>query len=101
LSWSPMTILDHSLRASARISAFALAGALLTALPAEARLHDPGLGGPASGGSFNGVAVRPQAPTTGSSAAEPTGLAGNCYTLRQVVRDRLGASFLRSVRVCE
>jgi hypothetical protein len=97
-----MTILNHSLRASARITAFALAGALLTAFPAEARLHDPGLGGPFSDGSFNGLAVRRQAaPTTGPSAAEPTGLAGNCYTLRQVVRDRLDASFLRSVRVCE
>ena len=97
-----MTILDRSPRRSARIAGLAFAGALLGTLPAEARLSAPAIGGPASGGFFQGLPVRVQAPTPRPTDAELTGMAdGNCYVLRQVVRDRLGASSLRSVRVCE
>jgi hypothetical protein len=98
-----MTILDRSPRGSARLYVLALAGALLTlSMPAEARLHDPGIGGPISGGSFQGLPVRAQAPAARPSERGLTGVVGeNCYVLRQVVRDRLGASLLRTVRVCE
>ena len=98
-----MTILDRFPSGRARIGGLALASALiLSALPAEARLHDPGMGGPMSGGFFQGLPMRAQAPAARSDQSEVTGVAGgNCYVLRQVVRDRLGASFLRTVRVCE
>jgi hypothetical protein len=98
-----MTIQDRSRRGLARIAGLALAGAFVAfAMPAEARLSDPGIGGPMSGGFFQGLPVRVQAPATRPGESELTGIAdGNCYVLRQVVRDRLGASSLRSVRVCE
>lgn len=98
-----MTILDRPARSRIRIGAFALAGAMLTlALPAEARLRDPGQGGPISGGFFQGLPVRVQAPATRASDAELTGIAGdNCYVVRQAVRDRMGGTMLRTIRVCE
>ena len=98
-----MTILDRSPRRSARIAGLAFAGALLArTLPAEARLTRPRSAARASGGFFQGLPVRVQAPTPRPTDAGLTGVAdGNCYVLRQVVRDRLGASSLRSVRVCE
>jgi hypothetical protein len=98
-----MTILERSPRGSARLCALALAGVVLTtAMPAEARLHQPGIGGPISGGSFQGLPVRAQAPAARPSERGLSGVVGeNCYVVRQVVRDRLGASLLRSVRVCE
>ena len=78
--------------------AFAAAGALM---PAEARLSDPGVGGPMSGGFFQGLAVGPEARNRRSDS-EMTGVAGtDCYVRQQVVRDRLGASVLRKVRICE
>jgi hypothetical protein len=84
-----------------RIAGLAFAGALAAAaMPAEARLSDPGIGGPMSGGFFQGLPVGPEA--RARSESELTGVAGaNCYVLRQVVRDRLGASLLRTVRICE
>jgi hypothetical protein len=70
--------------------------------PAEARLSEPGVGGPISGGFFQGLPVRAQNPAARTAAPETTGVAGaNCYVVRQVVRDRLGASQLRTLRVCE
>ena len=101
-----MTILDRGSRSPARLATLALAGALLAlAMPAEARLHDPGIGGPISGGSFQGLPVRAQAPAARTSERGLRGLRGvvgeNCYVVRQVVRDRLGATQLRTVRVCE
>ena len=85
-----------------RITGLAFAGALAAAtMPAEARLSDPGIGGPMSGGFFRGLPVAPEARAR-RSESELTGVAeNNCYVLRQVVRDRLGASFLRTVRICE
>jgi len=78
--------------------AFAAAGAVT---PAEARLSDPGVGGPISGGFFQGLAVGPEARTRRSDS-ELTGVAGtDCYVRQEVVRDRLGASVLRKVRICE
>jgi hypothetical protein len=54
-----------------------------------------------SGGLFQGLPVRAEARARPSDS-ELTGVAGaNCYVLRQVVRDRLGASSLRIVRICE
>jgi hypothetical protein len=98
-----MIILERFPRDLAPIAGLAFAGALLVAAsPAEARLRDPGMGGPMSGGFFQGLPMRAQAPAARPGEAELTGVAdGNCYVLRQVVRDRLGASFLRTVRVCE
>jgi hypothetical protein len=98
-----MTILDRGGRRPARLYAAVLAGALVTlSAPAQARLHDPGIGGPISGGSFQGLPVRAQAPAARSAEQGLTGVVGdNCYMVRQVVRDRLGASLLRTVRVCE
>ena len=82
----------------ARIATLVLGGTLAAAaIPAEARLSHPTIGGPISGGFFQGMPVRVEA-----RARELTGVAGaNCHVLRQVVRDRLGASFLRTVRICE
>jgi hypothetical protein len=91
-----MTTLDFFLRVW-NAAALALAGALLTALPTQARLHDRDV----SGGYFMGLPVRAEAPASRPNEAELTGVAGRCYLLRQVVRDRSGASFLHSVRVCE
>jgi len=84
------------------IPGLAFAGALAAAaMPAEARLSDSGIGGPMSGGLFQGLPVRAEARARPSDS-ELTGVAGaNCYVLRQVVRDRLGASSLRIVRICE
>jgi hypothetical protein len=98
-----MTILDRGSRSPARLATLALAGALIAlAMPAEARLHDPGIGGPISGGSFQGLPVRAQAPAARTSERGLRGVVGeNCYVVRQVVRDRLGATQLRTVRVCE
>ena len=71
------------------------------AIPAEARLSHPTIGGPISDGFFQGMPVRVEARAR-LSELELTGVAGaNCYVLRQVVHDRLGASFLRTVRICE
>ena len=84
----------------ARIATLVLGGTL-AAIPAEARLSHPTIGGPISGGFFQGMPVRVEARAR-LSESELTGVAGaNCYVLRQVVRDRLGASFLRTVRICE
>jgi hypothetical protein len=85
-----------------RIAGLAFAGALgAAAMPAEARLSDPGIGGPMSGGFFQGLPVGSDARAR-RSESELTGVVGaNCYVLRQVVRDRLGASLLRTVRICE
>jgi hypothetical protein len=85
-----------------RIATLVLGGTLAAAaVPGEARLSPPTIGGPMSGGFFQGMPVRTE--TRGRpSESELTGVAGaNCYVLRQVVRDRLGASFLRTVRICE
>jgi len=86
----------------ARIATLVLGGTLVAAaIPAEARLSHPTIGGPMSGGFFQGMPVRVEARAR-LSESELTGVAGaNCYVLRQVVRDRLGASFLRTVRICE
>ena len=85
----------------ARIATLVLGGTLVAAaIPAEARLSHPTIGGPISDGFFQ-VPVRVEARAR-RSELELTGVAGaNCYVLRQVVRDRLGASFLRTVRICE
>jgi hypothetical protein len=98
-----MTIQDRSHRRIARTAGAALAGVFIAvAMPAEARLSDPGMGGPMSGGFFQGLPVRAQAAAARPGESELTGVAGgNCYVLRQVIRDRLGASSLRTVRVCE
>jgi len=83
------------------LAGFALALAAL-ALPAEARIADPGTGGAISGGFFHGLPVRAKAPAVRPSDPEITGVAGgNCTTLRQTVQDRLGGTRLRTVRVCE
>jgi hypothetical protein len=75
---------------------------MIPAVPAQARLNDPGTGGAVSGGFFHGLPVRAQARTVRPSDPELTGVAGdNCYTLRQTVQDRLGGTLLRTVRVCE
>jgi len=86
----------------ALIATLALGGTLAAAaIPAEARLSHPTIGGPISGGFFQGMPVRVEARAR-LSESELTGVAGaNCHVLRQVVRDRLGASFLRTVRICE
>lgn len=98
-----MTILDRGARRRNLIGVLALAGATLAlGLPAEARLRDPGAGGPISGGFFSGLPVRVQAPPARPGDAELTGIAGDsCQVLRQVVRDRMGGTMLRTVRVCE
>lgn len=98
-----MTILDRNALRRNLIGVFALAGAILTlGSAAEARLRDPGQGGPISGGFFSGLPVRVQSPLARPSDAELTGIAGdNCHVLRQVVRDRMGGTMLRTVRVCE
>jgi hypothetical protein len=83
------------------LAGFALALAAF-ALPAEARIADPGAGGAISGGFFHGLPVRAKAPAVRPSDPEITGVAGgNCTTLRQTVQDRLGGIQLRTVRVCE
>ena len=83
------------------LAGFALVLATL-ALPAEARIVDPGAGGAISGGFFHGLPVRAKAPAVRPSDPEDTGVAdGNCTTLRQTVQDRLGGTRLRTVRVCE
>jgi hypothetical protein len=69
-----MTILDFSFRAPARLAACALAGALLTTVSAQARHHDLGIGGPASGGYVNGLPVRARAAATGPSTVEPSAI---------------------------
>ena len=85
----------------ARIATLVLGGTLVPAIPAEARLSHPTIGGPISGGFFQGMPVRVEARARLSELGL-TGVAGaNCHVLRQVVRDRLGASFLRTVRICE
>src|SRR6478735_8366016 len=86
----------------ARIAALVLSGALIAAaIPAEARLSPPPMAGPMSGGLFQGVPIRPAAQAR-LSESELTGVAdANCHVVRQVVRDRLGASFLRTVQICE
>jgi hypothetical protein len=91
----------HSVRL-ARIAALVLGGALAAAaMPAEARLSPPPMTGPMSGGLFQGVPVRAAARAR-LSESELTGVAdANCHVVRQVVRDRLGASFLREVQICE
>ena len=97
----PLTGRFRSIR-DFRITGLAFASALAAAsMPAEARVSDPGIGGPISSGFFRGLPIAPEARAR-RSESELTGVAGNdCYVLRQVVRDRLGASFLRTVRVCE
>lgn len=86
----------------ARIAALVLGGALIAAaIPAEARLNPPPMAGPMSGGLFQGVPIRPAAQAR-LSESELTGVAdANCHAVRQVVRDRLGASFLRTVTICD
>jgi hypothetical protein len=85
----------------ARIATLVLGGTLAAAaIPAEARLSHPTIGGPISGGFFQGMPVRVEARAR-LSESELTGVAGANRVLRQVVRDRLGASFLRTVRICE
>jgi hypothetical protein len=52
-------------------------------------------------GFFQGMPVRAEARAR-PTESDLTGVAGaNCYVLREVVRDRLGASYLRTVRICE
>jgi hypothetical protein len=96
-----LTGLFRSIRA-ARLAALLLGGMLVGgAMPAEARLSDPPIGGPMSGGFFRGVPMRVAAQAR-VSESELTGVAGaNCHLVRQVVRDRLGASFLRTVQICD
>ena len=86
----------------ARIATLVLGGTLVAAaIPAEARLSPPPMAGPMSGGLFQGVPIRPAAQAR-LSESELTGVAdANCHVVRQVVRDRLGASFLRTVQICE
>ena len=86
----------------ARIATLVLSGTLVAAaIPAEARLSHPTIGGPISDGFFQGMPVRVEARAR-LSESELTGVAGaDCHDQRQAVRDRLGASVLRTVRVCE
>jgi hypothetical protein len=94
---------DRHARRLALTGGFALAGILtILVVPAQARLADPGSGGALSGGYFHGLPVRAKAPAVRASDPEVTGMAGdNCYTQRQTVRDRLGGTLLRTVRVCD
>ena len=88
----------RSLR-TAHTGALVLGGALaLAAMPAQARLNPPATVGPMSGGFFRGVPVRA---ASEAQVSESEGVAANCYPLHQVVRDRLGATFVRTVQVCE
>jgi hypothetical protein len=77
---------------------------VLLAAPAQARLHNPGYGGPASGGAFHGIPIRQPAATSRSGEREISGMArdgGECRIIRQQVRDRLGGLNVRAVRVCD
>lgn len=96
-------LFENTTSSRVRVGVLAVAGAMLTlAVPAEARLRDPGQGGPISAGFFHGLPVRVQAPAARPSDPELTGVAGNnCYVLKQMVRDRMGGTMLRTVRVCE
>jgi hypothetical protein len=87
---------------NSRLCGFALASAvLLTALPAQARINHPGIGGALSGGYFHGLPVRAQAPVTRAGDAEISGVAGgSCVTLRRPVQDPLGGTSVRAVRIC-
>jgi hypothetical protein len=94
---------DRNARRGARLGALALSAALvLTAMPAEARLSDPGYGGSLSGGYFHGLPVRASAPPARPSDPEISGVAGaNCRILRQTVQDRIGGTVLRTLQVCD
>jgi hypothetical protein len=94
---------DRNARRGARLGGLALAAALvLMAMPAEARLTDPGYGGGLSGGYFHGLPVRATAPSARPSDPEISGVAGaNCRVLRQAVQDRIGGTVLRTVEVCD
>lgn len=86
----------------AKVAAIALAGAVLGfSAPAEARLPDAaGVSGPLSGGVYEGIPIRPQTAASRRNEVE-AGLASHCYTVRQTVRDRLGAMTVRRVEVCD
>jgi hypothetical protein len=94
---------DRNARRGAQLGGLVLAAALvLMAMPAEARLTDPGFGGSLSGGYFHGLPVRASAPSTRPSDPEISGVAGaNCRILRQAVQDRIGGTVLRTVEVCD
>ena len=94
---------DRNARRRARLGGLALSAALvLMAMPAEARLTDPGYGGSLSGGYFHGLPVRASAPPARPSDPEISGVAGaNCRILRQTVQDRIGGTVLRTVQVCD
>jgi hypothetical protein len=72
--------------------------ALTPATPALARLPEPGLAGPISGGRFGGVSL---SPTTTSSrrGAQPAEVADkDCYLVREDIPNRTGA--FRVLRFC-
>ena len=71
------------------------------AAPAQARLPDLGTGGPLSGGVFHGVPIRPQTVAARPNEVEKGLASGDCYTVKQAVRDRLGSIVVRRVQVCE
>ena len=79
---------DRNARGGARLGGLALAAALVvTAMPAEARLTDPGYGGSLSGGYFHGLPVRASAPSARPSDPEISGVAGaNCRSCARPCR---------------
>jgi hypothetical protein len=84
--------------------AAALAFAALTlayAAPAQARLPDLGPSGPLSGGVFRGVPIRPQTVAARPNEVETGLVSSDCRTVKQSVRDRLGAITVRRVQICE
>ena len=96
-----MKTLSRNSGALAKIAALAVAGALIGfSAPAQARLPDLAVNGPLSGGVYQGVPIRPQTAAARRNEVE-VGLVGECYTVRQTVRDRLGAMTVRRVQVCE
>ena len=96
-----MSIPYRNARALTRVGALFLLGGALFIAPAQARLQEPGYGGPLSGGTFSGLPIR-QESVARPADPEVTGVANDsCYTLRQQARDRFGVLIVRTAQICE